>query len=169
MILRKLRVLLAWDLILSGAAAIVLWVALPAEVANAFAKDIYELAATVLAVVFSVFVAALAIVMSAGDRGFAKFVAEEGSLEVIVFGFKWTLGLLFAGLLAAVFLYGVTSWWATNEVDSQPRWILAALSFLLLYGISATLSVAFAAVRHSQLHVAYLRLAEKNREELEGL
>lgn len=165
-VLRKLRILIGLDLLGSLFLAGVLWYVSPTEVPNAFAKDLYGLGATVLAVVFSVFVAALAIIMAGDDSGFSAFLSEEGSLGVIMFGFKFTLWLLFVGLMAAVFLYALSSWWIVNGVETQQSVLSAGLVFLLLYGVSATLTAALAAIQHSQLHIAYLRLSEAEREKL---
>lgn len=161
---RKIRGIFGWDLAVALVAGGTVWLIAPNSVPNDFAKDIYGLGASVLAIVFSVFFAALAIIMSADGDDFVELLEERGTLDVVLFHFRFTLWLLFLGLCASVVLYAITSWWSISGDHAQSRILTSTFVGLLLWGVSATLESALSSVTHSQLHVKYMQLSDEEKK-----
>ena len=87
--MRFKQVLGSLDLWAALGLAVVFAVLLDDWVPNEFAKDIYSIGISVLSIVFSVYFAALAIIISASDDDFVAFLEETGdysaSLELFDF------------------------------------------------------------------------------------
>ena len=128
--LKKLRMVLTWDLGLALMAGLVVLIMSPQSVPNTFAKDIYGLGASVLSIVFAVFFAALATVMASAHDDFLDLLEAKGSLERVIFAFRFTLLLLFVGLVLSVVLYALTAWWTIDNAPPQSRWLPVSFVFL---------------------------------------
>src|ERR1041384_3873475 len=101
----KIKMLFGWDLLLATTATVALYVFMPEQISNGFARDLYGVGISVLSIVFSIFVAALAIIMSASDDEFLKFLESDGLYTLLLWGFKFTLFLLFVALMYSLILY----------------------------------------------------------------
>lgn len=73
----KLKMIVGFDLILSLVIVTALILCLPGDLSNSFSRDIYNVGISVLSIVFSIFIAALGIIMSSGSDDFIAFLEEE--------------------------------------------------------------------------------------------
>lgn len=100
-----------------GAAALYI-IAAPDQVTLIAAKDILSICVSVLAIVFSVFFAAVAIVMTAGDNEFVLFLEKKGMYTHIIWTFQATLVLLLVALIASISFYIALLLTPNPELDS---------------------------------------------------
>lgn len=133
---------------------------LPAGVPVMVAKEFYGLSASVLSIVFSVFTASLAIIISSPDDKFVQYLETEGLYQDILFGFKLTLLALFVALIYAILAFAWTVYQSEAKVHLQNRWGLMVAALLLAYALGATLTSTLAAIRHARSRADYLRLSE---------
>src|ERR1039458_778761 len=96
------RVIYSYDLILATLAALATAILCPSVISISMAKDFYGVGISVLSIVFSIFFAALAIVMSAGDNEFVAFLHENGAYSEIIWNFRFTVMILFGSLMLSI-------------------------------------------------------------------
>jgi len=124
--LRKL--VTSWDFLAAASAFLVAATVAPDWLPNGLVKDFYGLGTAVLAIVFSVFFAALTIIMSSTDDQFVEFLEEEQGYTKIVATFRFTLLILFAALLSSLLLYVYTSFRLDASVKYQSKSLLSKLA-----------------------------------------
>src|SRR5262245_61894272 len=106
----KIRsVLMSWDILAAAIIAVVLYFVLPDRVNNAFASTLYGVGITVLSIIFSVYFAALAIIISSGDNDFIHFLEEKGSYTRLINSFRFSLILLFVSLISSIIMSIITA------------------------------------------------------------
>jgi len=87
------RVVFAWDFLLAIVGAIFIAVVFPCALPIDFAKDIYNVGISVLSIVFSVFFAALAIIMASSDDDFVRFLEKDGDYTLLINTFQVSLSV----------------------------------------------------------------------------
>jgi uncharacterized Tic20 family protein len=162
-------IVLSWDFALALAFALVSWFFLPNWVSNTFAKDLYTIGINVLAIVFSVFFAALAIIISSSDNEFVNFLEEFGDYTKIISTFQISLLVLFIALIYSLTMYALTSAWIVDQFIDQPRESVAAFIFLGLWGLFAAFNSARDSITYSKLRAKFLTARHKARETSNGM
>lgn len=151
-------IFLAVDFFAAVALALTAWLILPYWISSEFAKDLYSIGISVLSIVFSVYFAALAIIMSSSDDDFIRFLEEEGQYTTIIISFEWSLGALFVALIYSMGIYAFTSYWLSTSVPNQEKWCLVVFSFLFFYGLFSAASSTRNAIIYSRFRTRFLNL-----------
>lgn len=154
-------IFLSWDFLVAIAVTIVLYIFLPPLIPAKIIKPIYEVSISVLAVMFSVFFAALAVLITAGDNEFVRFLEEEGLYRRIIFTFKATLILLFIALLISILSF-VT---ILPYVELQTQFLYSKIqvllfAFITLYALLASIGSTMDAIRYAEFRAAYLEVTK---------
>ncbi len=147
----------SWDIIVSFIATIILYIGLPSFIPANILKPIYEVIISVLAVMFSVFFAALAVLITAGDNEFVRFLEEEGLYRRIIFTFRITLLLLFVALLYSIISFVAILPYTDQQlhyVYSKSQVIL--FSFISLYALLASINSTMDAIKYAEFRAKYL-------------
>lgn len=147
----------SWDFLGALLVSILVGHFIPDRIDNGFARDLYNIGISVLSIVFSVYFAALAIIMSASDNDFALFLEEEGDYSAIVKTFKFSLTILFVALLYAIFAYGMSLAWIAAKVTDQSMWWFIPYAFLFLYGLLTVACATQDAIKYSEFRIRYLK------------
>lgn len=155
-------IIFSWDFILSIIASIALLIILPFWIKNQFAITLYEIGITVLSIVFSVFFAALAIIISSSDDDFVRFLEEEGDYTAIVDTFKFSLFILFIALLYSILFTAITSYWMNMNHINQQYYFLVIFTFLFTYGLFATFNSTYDAIKYAKYRTKYLQIKKNS-------
>jgi hypothetical protein len=134
-----------------------LFAMLPTFLPVQLAKEFFGVSASVLSIVFSVFTAALAVIISSPDDKFVRWLESEGIYRDILFGFKFTLLALFGALLYSIGAFSWTVFQAEAGVKLQHRSGMIIGASLLTYALVATLLSTLAAIRHAHSRADFLR------------
>jgi hypothetical protein len=157
-------VIVAWDFgaaILCSAVAAVL---LPKWVPSAFAQDIFRISVSVSSVLFSIFFAALALIISSSNDEFIAWIeeatdpGEESDYQIIVAAFRFSLFMLFSALIVGLCLFGYTSFRIANTVDFQHKAFVSVFAFLFSYGLFCAISSLMQAIKFSSLRSQFAAL-----------
>jgi hypothetical protein len=155
------RLLLCWDWPIALLLTVALGFLVPSNLSYYLANRIFEAAMAVLAIMFSVFFAALAVLITAGDNEFLKFLQEYHYYRPILWPFKVTLLLLFLALVASVSLFTATLSLANPDNDTVfPRVWLMLFGFLSFYALFAAIQATTGAVRYAEFRAKFLDLSE---------
>ncbi|MCC6317345.1 MAG: hypothetical protein IT361_06585 [Gemmatimonadaceae bacterium] len=154
---RRLGMLIGIDVIAALIVLAVLLASLPTFVPVQVAKEFFGVSASVLSIVFSVFTAALAVIISSPDDKFVRWLESEGIYRDILFGFKSTLLALFTALVSSIGAFSWTVFQIEAGVRLQHRSGLLIGSTLLAYALVATLLSTLAAIRHAHARADFLR------------
>lgn len=154
---RRLTMLLGLDVIAALVVLCVLFATLPTFVPVRLAKEFFGVSASVLSIVFSVFTAALAVIISSPDDKFVRWLESEGIYRDILFGFKFTLLSLFTALVSSIAAFSWTVFQIEAGVRAQHRAGLLIGAALLTYALVATLLSTLAAIRHARTRADFLR------------
>lgn len=149
-------ILFSWDFITSVIIAVVFYFILPYWIKNDFAKNLYDIGISVLSIVFSVFFAALAIIISSSDDDFVRFLEQQGDYTAIIDTFKFSLFLLFVALVYSIILSIITSFWTNEKNINQQFHFVVVFIFLFFYGLFATFNSTFDAIKYSKYRTDYL-------------
>jgi hypothetical protein len=151
-------IVVSWDFFFATIVTSACAVLLPHWVKNDFAKDLYGVGISVLSIVFSVFFAALAIVMASSDDEFVKFLEVKGDYTRLISSMRFTLTVLFISLVAALFLYSYSSYRLTEKVENQRFLWLTIFAFLFSYSLGASLGATTDSIKYSGYRSKFLRL-----------
>jgi K+-sensing histidine kinase KdpD len=153
----KLKDLIYWDLLLALVLAVLLGFILPDNIDNSFASTIYGVGISVLSIIFSVFFAALAIIISSGDNDFIHFLEENGDYSIIINSFRFSLILLFISLIVSIIMFVITSLWQSNNIATQPKIVLALFTFIFSYSLFVTANSSLDALKYAERRVIFIR------------
>lgn len=139
-----------------------------------FAKDAYSTGIAVLSIVFSVFFAAMANIISASDDEFVMYLLERDHYRQIIDAFRVTLFSLGVALASSVVLYLATSLSislnassTSSKVTEQSSFWFVGFAVLFTYGMGAAFGVAMDAIRWAKARSVFLenkKLAVKLQE-----
>jgi drug/metabolite transporter (DMT)-like permease len=147
----------SWDIWVALGAAGLAWFVLPSFVSNDLVINLYNVGISVLAIVFSVFFAALAIIISSGDNDFIQFLEETGDYSTIISSFRSALVLLFFALLYSLLIYASTAIWIAGKLTEQNSLWFVLFVFLFIYGLTSTALSSFDAIRYASFRVRFLQ------------
>lgn len=166
------QIFLSWDFGISVIATITLAFALGDSVPIAFAKDIYGVGISVLSIIFSVYFAALALIMTSGDDEFVHFLEENGDFTAIVDTFRFSLLLLFGSLVYSIVVYIYTSVElyskspaASDAIQEQSEIFLWIFIFFFSYSLLAALGATLDSISYSVFRTKFLRATRKKRKD----
>jgi hypothetical protein len=151
--------ILHWDLYAGVIAALVVYFVLPVTVSSAASKELYYAGITVLAIVFAVFFAALAIIMSATDSEFVIFLEKTRDYTGLISTFKYTLALLFISLLISLGLFFLSD---VTTSAQQSRWLVGIFVFFFIYSLFATVSAVIDSIKYTERRVEFLSSGDEH-------
>ncbi|KAF2341570.1 hypothetical protein [Flavobacterium tistrianum] len=160
-------IILCWDFGLTFLVTLLTFFILPDFIIMKFTLSFYNVAMTVLSIIFSLFFTAMAIIMSSSDNDFIEFLEERNTFTELLWSFKFTLLVLFVSLILSILMYCTTSYWLETYEEANCIWwqskiFLLVLEFLFLYGMFATWMCIIDTVKFSKFRSKYL--AEKNKK-----
>ncbi|MEZ7506996.1 hypothetical protein [Flavobacterium sp. WC2429] len=153
-------IILSWDFGITLLSVFTTYLVLPEYINMNFALSFYNVAMTVLSIIFSLFFTAMAIIMSSSDNDFIEFLEEKNTFTELLWSFKFTLFVLFLSLILSILLYSGTSYWIEtnhNETWLQDYRLLLLLQFCFLYGMIATWFSIIDTVKFSQFRSEFLK------------
>lgn len=164
----KLRsLLLSWDFVLAVVAVVGIAFVVPGGIEYYIAKEIFEISTSVFSIVFSVFFAALATIMTAGDNDFVRFLEEENLYKHIVWTFKFTLfSLLVSLLLSIILLISVLPY---DKLQPQHLPLYPESAFLLfsglgLYSLFATVNASLDAIKYAEYRARFIQIMDLTQD-----
>ena len=129
---------------------------LPSNLKLDFCSSIYSMGITVLSIIFSLFFAALTVVMTSSDNKFVEFMEEDGSFTDLISTFKYTLGLLFTALIYSIILYMYSDYSVKNGIETQHKAFFLMFQFLFSYSLISTVLSAKDSIIFSQFRIRFL-------------
>ena len=158
-------IFLAWDFLGALCVAGLVFVFFAPSVSNTFVKDLYGVGISVLSIVFSVYFAALAIIISSGDNDFVRYLQSRGYYRNIIDAFKLTLIILFLALIYSIVIYSLTSAWLNRNAGEQNVFWFIVFAFCFTYGLFATANSVLNAIKYAEFRVKFLMM--KREEPIE--
>jgi hypothetical protein len=157
-------IFISWDFFVAIFVAIALYLFLPSLIPAKIVKPIYEVSISVLSVIFSVFFAALAVLITAGDNEFVRFLAEEGLYKRIIFTFKVTLNLLFIALLFSIGSFiTILPYTETDAQFVYAKGMVVLFAFITLYALLASINSTMDAIKYAEFRAAYLEITKDEK------
>ena len=148
--------ILYWDFLGSLAIASALFYSLPLTITNSFAKDLSGVGISILSIIFSVYFAALAIIISSSDDDFIRFLDEKGRYNKIIGSFKYSLSVLFCALLYSVFMYANAAILIERKIDTQQNYLFCIFVFAFFYGLFVSLSATLSSIKYALTRVKFI-------------
>lgn len=154
----KIRdVFISWDFIAAAILGLSLFLILPSQVSQEFIKDMAGIAISVLSIIFSVFFAALAIIISSGEDEFISFLEETNDFTAIVQTFKFTMVIIFLALIFSISYYGITSFSLAYK-PAQPREAFILFVFLFIYALFCACNASHDAITYSKCRARFIKV-----------
>ena len=158
-------VIFSWDFGLSLVLGVLVVLLMHDDVTVQIAKDIFEISVSVLAIIFSVFFAGLAVLITAGDNEFVRFLEEDGAYRAIIWTFKFTLFLLFCALLLAIVLFvSVLPFVNAQVIYIFPKWLLVVFVFLTSYSLFAAFNSSLDTIRYAEYRARFIEITQKDND-----
>jgi len=154
-------IILSRDILAALAVAGVTFILLPSRITHALARDLYSVGISVLSIVFSVYFAALAIIISSSDNDFVEFLEETDDYSGLIETFRFSLLVLFVALIFSITMYILSSIWIADNYIDQPSLITVVFCFLFLYGMFAAATATLDAIKYSKFRAKFLKLRKK--------
>lgn len=156
--------LLSPDTIGALIGALLVCLILPAAVPILFAKDILEVGCSILSIIFSVFFAAMAFLISTPDNDFVQFMEEDGSYTSIINTFLVTLASLFIALLITMAGYAYTSYLSSRASEEISKYWIVLFTAIFCYSMAATALSTKDAIIFSKYRVKFMQLLAQEKQ-----
>ena len=104
---------------------------------NELAKDYYGIGIAVLSIIFSVFLAALVVIITASDDDFIAFLEETGGYTALVANFRFSLRLLFVAMIYSLVFYAYTAGRIASTFPRQGKYFLVIFCLFFLWSLFA--------------------------------
>jgi hypothetical protein len=159
---------LSWDFVVTVVATIVIWRCCPEQMKSETAKDMYGVGITVLSITFSVYFAALALVISSSSDDFVNFLEERGGFTSLVNTFTFALYVLFLALTVSLFFYGLAAIQLSLGNMEQSKWMLVVFVALFFYSLFVVIRSAKDAILFAKTRTRYMRVKsaeDKDRDD----
>lgn len=140
---------------------------LPAEIKSTFACSFYSVGITVLSIVFSLFFACLAIIMTSNDNEFVKFMEDPDRLFTrLLDSFKFTLSLLLFSLAYSIVAFQYFDFFVKihSERHYQHKAFFLLFEFLFSYALCATSQSVYDTIRFTSRRTIFLKQSDKKNE-----
>lgn len=160
----------SYDTVVSLSVAILLYIILPEFVKGSFASSFYNIGITVLSIIFSLFFAALAIIMSSTDNDFILYLEEDKHFTGLMGTFRLVLIMLFLSLIYSIVLYTVTDFYM-KEYDGklqQHKIFFIIFQLLFTYSLIATASSIKDTIQFTSFRTRFLLKKEEKRKKEES-
>jgi len=157
-------IILSWDTFVSIIITLLTAIFLPTSISSAFALSFYGVGINVLSIIFALFFASSAIIMTSSDDDFIEFLEVENDFTALLDTFKITLFMLFVSLVFAIILYIGTDYLIKKYPDgyAQSSAFFLILEFVFSYSLIATALSARDTIRFSSRRAIYL-MQQRNR------
>lgn len=159
------KYLFSFDFVIALILSFIVFYKLNKEVSYDLSKDLLSVGINILTLIFSIFFAALAFMISSSDDEFVAFLEEENMFTTLVNSFKWTLWSLFIALAYCIILYISI----TYEHDLYPncmvnRYFILLYCFTFFYALIATLLSTSDAINYAQRRIKFV-VAKKTKND----
>jgi len=161
------EILLSYDTFVSLTITLIVCYFLPTHVMASFCNSVYYIGITVLAIVFSLFFASMAIIMSTPDNKFIKFLEEDNLYTDLMKTFKFTLLMLFIGLGYSIFMYAYSSYLTThiNIKETQNKIWFLLFVLIFTYSLMATALSISDSIMFSKYRIDFLKQEEEEEKQ----
>lgn len=157
--------IISWDF---GAALLVgtaLYFMLPEYLNMNFLLSVYYILITVLTIIFPLFFAAFAILISSSDTDFIRFLEENNLYTELLWSFKVTLNMLLISLIYSIILYARTSY--SIELHKPAIWgqhnlFFIALASLFTYSMVSTFLCIYDTLEFSKARAKFIDQMNQN-------
>lgn len=157
------------DFIIAVLLVIVLWKYMPTCITCAFSIGVYEIGISVLSIVFSLFLASSAIIVSSTDNDFILFIEVDtdkkkdlGAYSTLISTSIFTLCSLLIALIYSITVFILTSHaLSINETCMQSKWVFIIFVFLFTYSLLATALAVIASFLFAMKRVDYLKFINR--------
>jgi hypothetical protein len=159
------NIILSWDFVIAIVLTLATAVILPVMLKMSFCISFYNTGITVLSIIFSLFFAALAIIMTSSDNDFIAFLEEENDFSALLDSFKITLAMLFFSLIYSIVLFVSSDYFAKNNIPDieQHKIFFLVFEFLFTYSLFSTALSVRDTIKFSDLRGQFLK--KKNKKE----
>jgi len=158
-------VLFSWDLWCALGLIVIMAFVVRHDVTAQTAKGVFEISVTVLSIVFSVFFAGLAVLITAGDNEFVKFLEEDGAYREIIWTFKFTLFLLFFALISAIVLFVSVLPLDDLQLYTFPKWLLLLFGFITTYSLFAAFNSSLDTIKYAEYRARFIEIMREEIDE----
>lgn len=163
--LRKL--ILSYDTVIALVIVIISNFIIPCELKNQFCYKIYEVAITVLSIIFSIFFASLTVIMAFPDNKFIALIEKDNKLFTALLNyFKDTLYALFISLVITIIIYITTSYYGENI--SGNRNLFIAFLGVFTYSLIATITAVNATLKITSSRATFIVNSISNHNQSEN-
>lgn len=148
------------------AISIAVYFALPSKTEIDFVISIFELGVQVLSIVFSVYFAALAVIITAGDNKFVSYLQRLGVYSNLIWSFKVTLFLLFCALIISMILYVSVLPFSGQPIKDAyfPNWGFALYAFFTLWSLFGAATATLASISYAEYRVKFITNQKENED-----
>lgn len=160
------KYILSFDTIFSLVASFLCLYFSPSLIVGDLIKDLLGMGIGVLSIIFSIFFATLAFIISASDDNFVSFLEEEGLFTDLINSFKWTVGSLFVSLFFSIIIYSITTFNISyNESFEMSEYILSVFCFLFFYSLIATILSTNDAIKYSKARIRFIKNKQNDKKD----
>ena len=155
------NILISWDAFVAALALVALSAATEGTLKTDFCKDLYGIGISVLSIVFSLYAAALALLMASPDDDFVRFLQKDGSYSELIHSFRFVLVALFLALAISIAWYGSSAYWVSMVGAAravQSRWWLISFATASIYALTATLCSMLDSINYARHRAEFLEV-----------
>jgi len=158
------EVIFCWDFIVSMIIAVSCGILLPKYLNIEFLNSMYSIAVTLLSILFSLFFAALTLIMISNADDFILFLEEDNIYSGIIATFKITLIITFISLLISIIMYAQTMFLIKENYINQNKIFFIIFVFSLFYSLFAIINSVIDSIKYSEKRIQYIKIKNTNKK-----
>jgi len=138
---------------------------MPSHIPLVFTKEIYSGGIAVMAIVFSIVFAAIAVIAAGGESPFIAFL-EDGNagFSELLESFRVTLNVLFGALLLSLVEFGYAVLRITASDKDESKLFLSLFIYMVLYALIAARLTGSDAIMFAKKRAAFAIDEEKRNQ-----
>lgn len=151
-------VFLSWDFFVASLSSLGVLFLSPKNISNDVARDIYNIGVTSLSIIFSVYFAALAMIITSSDNDFIDFFDQENDYSKLIKSFRFVLFILLISLFASIIFYIISTVLFYEKKTTQVNTLMIVFAFLAPYSLIATFLASNDAIQYALVRAKYLKV-----------
>lgn len=159
---RIISLIWSWDTASALACFVSISTLMPPTIELKLSLSIHGLAISVLSIIFSVFFASLAFIISASNDQFVKYLESKGLYEELLWIFKWSLISLFVALMISISVFFIHSYFETKNIKLIDTDLIAFTSSLFVYSTMSAALVTWDTIKYAQRRARFLNIDHRS-------
>jgi len=152
-------IFVSWDFITALFVFLFSFIVLPKEIFAEDAINIYQVGVTILSLIFSIYFASMAFILSSSDDEFVLFLEEKGHFTYLIESFSYTLKVVFIALMFSL-SFLIMNFFVMEKIVApiNSRFIVSLFLLIGSYSLFCVIGTTMDSIKFVKYRIEYLKV-----------